>query len=248
MATSVAMAGTNRCRQSFVKVVDCKISQSSIEKAYTDHDQLNRSARVRGDHVLPIRHIISNLASSERRRAREGLAFFVAFGLTIPIANWMIGHVGTVCVVAGPCLIPVGLGLLAPSGVLIIGIAFVLRDLVQRRLGIAWTLAAIAGGTILSAALAPPQLVVASGLAFFVSELADFAVYTPLARRRFVLAVALSSGAGLAIDSALFLILAFGSLNYLNGQVVGKALAVCAALPIIAWLRIRDARLRLMPA
>jgi uncharacterized PurR-regulated membrane protein YhhQ (DUF165 family) len=190
----------------------------------------------------------SNLAFTEPRYAREGLAFFVAFGLTIPIANWMIGHVGMVCIAAGPCLIPVGLGLLAPSGVLVIGLAFVLRDLVQRRLGIAWTLAAVMGGTILSAALAPPSLVLASGLAFFVSELADFAVYTPLARRRFVLAVALSSGIGLAIDSALFLMLAFGSLDYLPGQVIGKALAVCAALPLVAWLRVRDARLGLMSA
>jgi hypothetical protein len=27
--------------------------------------------------------------------------------LTIPAANWLIGHVGTTCVPDGPCLIPV---------------------------------------------------------------------------------------------------------------------------------------------
>ena len=73
-----------------------------------------------------------------RRQAppqREGLVFLVLFALTIPLANWMIGHVGTVCVPQGPCLIPVAPELMAPSGVLMIGVALVLRDLVQRRLG-----------------------------------------------------------------------------------------------------------------
>ena len=32
----------------------------------------------------------------------------------IPLANWMIGHVGTVCVPNGPCLVPVAPGLMAP--------------------------------------------------------------------------------------------------------------------------------------
>ena len=70
-----------------------------------------------------------------------------------------------------------------------IGFALVLRDLVQRRLGLEFGLAAIVAGTALSALVAPQTLVIASAAAFFVSELADFAVYTPLARRRLVLAV-----------------------------------------------------------
>lgn len=133
---------------------------------------------------------------SESRRAREGYLFLAAFTLCIPAANWLIGNAGTVCVPDGPCLIPVAPyiypGLMAPSGVLMIGLALVLRDLVQRRLGIPFVLAAIAAGAVLSAALAPPALVLASSVAFLLSELADFAVYTPLQRRRFVLAVLLS--------------------------------------------------------
>ena len=86
---------------------------------------------------------------------------------------------------------PVAPGVLAPSGVLTIGLAFVLRDLVQRRLGAKVSLLAIAVGAILSAWLAPPAIVLASAAAFLLSELADFAVYTPLQRRRLVLAVAL---------------------------------------------------------
>ena len=156
----------------------------------------------------------------------------LAYMATVPLANWMIGHVGTVCVPQGPCLLPVAPGLLAPSGVIVIGAALVLRDLVQRRAGIAVSLACIAVGAVLSAFLAPPALVIASVAAFTVSELADFAVYTPLARKHFVAAVAASVAAGAAVDSALFLWLAFGSLEHVEGQFVGK---LYAALAFLAW-------------
>ncbi len=182
-------------------------------------------------------------------RARgEGLVFLAGFILCIPAANWLIGNVGTVCVPQGPCLIPVAPGLAAPSGVLLVGLALVLRDLVQRRLGKLWALAAIIAGAGLSGVIAPPALVVASAAAFLLSELVDFAVYTPLAARRLVLAVALSGLAGLVVDSLVFLWLAFGSLDYLAGQVVGKAWMVLLTLPVIRWLRDRDARIGLQPA
>ncbi|SUS04202.1 Beta-carotene 15,15'-monooxygenase (fragment) [uncultured Defluviicoccus sp.] len=131
---------------------------------------------------------------------------------------------------------------------LMIGLALVLRDLVQRRLGLVSVLGAILAGALLSAALAPPSLVVASAVAFLVSELADCAVFTPLQRRGLVLAVFLSSIAGLVVDSALFLLLAFGSLTYLPGQIVGKAWMVVLVLPVAWWLRERDRRLGLAPA
>lgn len=172
----------------------------------------------------------------------EGFAFLLGFALCIPAANWMIGHLGAVCPPGGPCLIPVAPGLMAPSGVLMIGLALVLRDLVQRRLGIGWAVGAILAGAVLSAWLAPPTLVLASAVAFLFSELVDLAVYTPLQRRGLVLAVAASGAVGVVADSAVFLWLAFGSLDFLAGQVVGKAWMVLAALPAVAWLRRRDAR------
>src|SRR5271166_4070540 len=107
------------------------------------------------------------------------------YALTIPAANWLIGHVGTTCVPDGPCLIPVLPGLVAPSGVLMIGAALLLRDLVQRRYGPAVSLAAIAAGVVISFVVAPPALALASAAAFAISELSDFAVYTPLVRRGF---------------------------------------------------------------
>src|SRR6476659_4898013 len=106
-------------------------------------------------------------------RRVEGFLYLIAFIACIPMANWMIGNVGTVCVPNGPCLVPVAPGLMAPSGVLMIGLALVLRDLVQRRLGRSWSLGAIVVGAILSGAIAPRSLVIASTTAFFFSELAD---------------------------------------------------------------------------
>ena len=182
------------------------------------------------------------------QRRLEGGLYLLAFMASIPLANWMIGHVGAVCPPDGPCLIPVAPGLLAPSGVLVVGVAFVLRDLVQRRLGKRWTVGAILGGTLLSALLAPPALVVASATAFALSEAADFAVYTPLQRRGLVLAVLASSLVGLVIDSILFLQLAFGSLDFLAGQTLGKTWMVLLSLPFITWLRNRDERLGIQPA
>ncbi len=180
----------------------------------------------------------------------EGLAYFLAFMACIPTANWMIGHIGTVCAPDGPCLLPVfpwrppwnhqAGPMMAPSGVSMIGIALVLRDLVQRRLGRLPALMAIVAGAALSGALAPPQLVVASTAAFFLSELADFAVFTPLQKRGLVLAVLASAVVGLIADSILFLYLAFGSLEFLEGQVLGKVWMVLLALPFVHWIRKRE--------
>lgn len=161
-----------------------------------------------------------------------------AFLATIPAANWLIGHVGTACVPGGPCLVPVAPGLMAPSGVLVIGAALVLRDMVQRHLGLGWALWAICLGGGLSLLVAPSELALASTAAFLLSELADLAVYTPLQRRRLGLAVLLSGIVGAAIDSAAFLLIAFGSLDYMAGQVLGKVYASALALPLIRlWRR-----------
>jgi hypothetical protein len=69
------------------------------------------------------------------RQKAAALGYFLAFIACIPLANWMIGNVGTVCAPPhGPCLVPVapwgpgGQPLMAPSGVLMVGLALVLRD------------------------------------------------------------------------------------------------------------------------
>jgi len=183
----------------------------------------------------------------DRLRA-QGFLFLAGFGLCIPAANWLIGNAGTVCLPEGPCLIPVAPGIMAPSGVVMIGLALVLRDLVQRRLGLSWAAGAILVGAALSALLAPPALVVASAVSFLLSELADLAVYTPLQRRRLILAVVASSLVGLVVDSLLFLQLAFGSLEFLVGQIIGKGWMVVLAVPFVWWLRQHDRARGIEPA
>lgn len=190
---------------------------------------------------------LSPRMSLDTRKA-EGLVCFLAYVACIPLANWMVGHAGTICVPGGPCLVPVfpwgldGHPLMAPSGVTMIGLALVLRDLVQRRLGRTAGVLSILAGAALSGAVAPPALVVASTGAFLVSELADFAVYTPLQARGLVLAVFASSVVGLIADSFLFLWLAFGSLEFLTGQILGKTWMVLISLPVVSWVRKRESK------
>ena len=46
----------------------------------------------------------------------------------------------------------------------------------------------------------------------------------------------------------IFLWLAFGSLDFLSGQIVGKLWMVILAIPLVAYIRRRDERLGLNPA
>jgi uncharacterized PurR-regulated membrane protein YhhQ (DUF165 family) len=173
---------------------------------------------------------------------RLGAVAFLLFLAAIPLSNWMIGNVGTVCLAHGPCLIPVAPGIMAPSGVLTAGAALVLRDILQRCLGTRYGVLAILLGALVSMLVAPVSLVRASTVAFMLSELADFAIYTPLQRRGLVQAVLASSAAGIVIDSIVFLWLAFGSLALLPGQIIGKIWSIGIAIPLIYLTR------RLAPA
>jgi uncharacterized PurR-regulated membrane protein YhhQ (DUF165 family) len=120
-----------------------------------------------------------------------------------------------------------------------IGAALVLRDAVHRLLGWQWAIAAILFGAVLSFQFSPPALVVASVAAFLLSELADLAVYAPLHRKRLVLAVIASGVVGAAIDSAVFLWLAFGSLDFIAGQIAGKLWMTVVAAIILMAIRFR---------
>lgn len=164
---------------------------------------------------------------------------FLAFLATIPLANWMIGNVGTECISNGPCLVPVAPGFMAPSGVLIIGVALVLRDAVQQLLGIRWALAAIACGVMLSILVSPPTLVLASAVAFGLAELLDLAAYTPLRNRNMPLAVLVSGIVGALVDSAAFLFIAFGSFDYMIGQAIGK-LWITLMVAVVLWFLKRE--------
>lgn len=156
----------------------------------------------------------------------------------------MIGNVGTHCIVDGPCLVPVFPGLEAPSGVLLAGVSLILRDLVQRWLGLSWSVLAVIIGGALSALVAPKSLVLASTTAYLLAELLDCAVYTPLQRRRLLLAVVGSGAVGLIVDSVAFLLIAYGSLSFLAGLVLGKVWMTLMGIPVVYLIRLIEAPAR----
>ena len=168
-----------------------------------------------------------------------GYLSVILFAATIPLANWLIGNVGIQLETGGPHMVPVGFGLLAPSGVIVVGAALVLRDAVQEQLGKDWVLTAIAVGAILSWFVSDPFLVVASVTAFVLAELADFAIYTPLRKNNLALAVMASGAVGAVVDSAVFLWVAFGSLAFIEGQIVGKMWMTLAAALVLFCVRNR---------
>lgn len=160
------------------------------------------------------------------------VALFVG---TVFAANYAVEHWG---------LVSVGFGLVAPAGVYFVGLAFTLRDIAHRAFGRGVVIGAIILGAGLSYWISDGvtlpgghmSLALASGLAFLLSEMADLAVYEPLRKRGWLPAVAASNAVGILVDSALFLWLAFGSLAFFWGQVVGKAWMTLLAIAFLALL------------
>jgi uncharacterized PurR-regulated membrane protein YhhQ (DUF165 family) len=166
---------------------------------------------------------------------RYGYLALAAYIATIFGANWAIEHYG---------IVSVGFGLSAPAGVYFAGLAFTFRDLVHEWLGRRWAVAAILAGACLSWFVSP-TFAAASGIAFLLSELADFSVYSRIRERSWLSAVALSNTVGLVVDSVLFLWLAFGSLAFIEGQIVAKAYMTILAVAVLWYVRrVRDLSLR----
>lgn len=171
----------------------------------------------------------------QERLAAAGV--IAAFSATMPTANWLIGNVGTVCIPDGPCLIPVGFGLMAPSGVLMIGLALVLRDAVHETAGAKWAAAAIMIGAALSFATSPAAIAIASALSFALAELADMGVYSRLRRAGRHWAVIGSGLVGAILDSVLFVWIAFGALELAAGTALAKVYASALVATWLWWRR-----------
>lgn len=134
----------------------------------------------------------------------------------------------------------------APAGFYAIGIAFVLRDWLQQLAGTRFALAVIpvAGGLSYligweAGWTGLQKIAVASVCAFIVSETLEAAVFAPIRKRRLALGVLASGMVGNAVDSALFLYLAFGSLAYWQGTFIGKAEMICLGAALTAARRRR---------
>lgn len=127
---------------------------------------------------------------------------------------------------------PVHLGAMVfPLGSLVVGGTFILRDYAQAEVGHRVVLATLVGTGI--TALMSPGLAFASGTAFLVSELADWAVFSrwPGSFRSRVVA---SSVIGSPLDSALFMSLA-GFFSW-----PGVLLMTVSKLVALAFVRSRD--------
>jgi len=124
-------------------------------------------------------------------------------------------------------------GTMWPPVALLVGFIFVARDFAQREVGHKVLLAMLVGVAI-SYFMASPFVAIASAVAFLISELADWAVYTytkrPLSQR-----ILFSSLLGAPIDSAVFL----GILSLLTpvGIFAMSASKIIGAL--IVWWMIR---------
>lgn len=160
------------------------------------------------------------------RHFKAALACVIYCG-TVVLANWLTSHFGFVAV---------GFGLSATAGTYAAGLSFGARDLAQNYAGRRAALGAVAVGAVLSTILAVPQIAVASGVAFLLSELLDYAIYTPLrARNATATAIVASNTAGAILDTFVFLGIAGFPITgaVVAGQLVGKAWMTLFA--VLAW-------------
>lgn len=128
---------------------------------------------------------------------------------------------------------------MAPIGVYFAGLVFAIRDALHETSNKYWILGAIIVGAIVSYSLEDGgKIAVASGSAFLFSELADFAVYSPVRAKGKIKALLASNAVGLVADSTLFLYLAFGSLEFLSGQVVAKAYMTAGVILLMFAYRV----------
>tara|TARA_R100001015_G_C4611328_1_gene166730 strand:- start:331 stop:789 length:459 start_codon:yes stop_codon:yes gene_type:complete len=144
--------------------------------------------------------------------------------LAIVIANIGFSYIPMVSLPFGEKFAPMSL---------LVGFVFVLRDLAQRDLGHR-VLLAIGVGVALSYLLADPFVATASAVAFAISEITDWAVYTlykkPLKQR-----ILISSSISTPVDSAVFmLMLGFFSWYGFFVMVASKMLGA-----LIVWYKIK---------
>lgn len=158
---------------------------------------------------------------SKRKLLTVGLV--AALVATAAAANLVTTHAG---------LLPVGFGLLVPAGTFFAGLALALRDGLQETAGLRTVVGAILAGALVSFLTADVRIALASGVAFLIAELVDLYIYTPLRRKGWRRALALSNACAAVVDTLLFLGLAGFPLttSTIGGQLVVKALFV----PVLA--------------
>lgn len=141
---------------------------------------------------------------------------------SVVAANWATSRFG---------FVPVGFGQLATAGTYAAGIALAARDAIQDAIGRQWMLTCLTAAAALSYVLADARIALASAVAFAVSELLDFAVYSPIRQRghlgdrRWAVAVIASGVVGAVADTVIFIGFIGKTWATLSYVAIGKALA-----------------------
>jgi hypothetical protein len=164
----------------------------------------------------------------------------------MPVINWAFAGIDTI-----PIPADLGGGEWHPFTI-ITGLVLVVRDFARRELK-HWVFGAMAVGLVLSTLTAWPVIVVASGVAFLISETADWAVYTfanrPLSQR-----IMISSLVSAPIDQVVFIWLAsqvvdgiFAWGTIVTG-VISKLIGAWVVSRIVAAREQRAAKIDMNPA
>ena len=162
--------------------------------------------------------------------------FTILYVVLIVAVNWAFTVVHPVALPGGTMWPPVSL---------LVGFVFVVRDFAQREIG-HFVLLAMLAGAVLSYVMADPFVAIASAVAFAVSELVDWAVYSftgkTLSER-----ILYSSALGTPVDSAIFLggvDILFGVPGLLSAAAVAAMTAskMIGALAIWWMIRRREAQ------
>lgn len=134
---------------------------------------------------------------------------------------------------------------LAPAGVFCIGAVLVIRDWLQQLKGLLWTMPLVYAAGLTSWIVGDlagwtglEKIAVASVVAFTISETVEAAVFTPLRKRYLTFGVALSATVGNALDSYIFLQIAFGSQAFFAGNFVGKLEMIAVGVALTAARRV----------
>jgi queuosine precursor transporter len=164
----------------------------------------------------------------------------------MPLINWAFAGIDTIAIPES-----MGGGAWHPFTI-VTGLVLVVRDFAQREIK-HWILGAMVVGLALSTLTAWPVIVVASGVAFLISETADWAVYTfskrPLSQR-----ILISSAVGAPIDQIAFIglaslvvpgIFAWGTI--LTG-IISKLIGAYVVSRIVARQERRTAKIEMNPA
>lgn len=153
--------------------------------------------------------------------------FSISYLLLIPFLNWAFSW--------APVWDLPGGGSWTPFAALP-GLVLVFRDFAQREIGHR-VLILLVIGTVLSYFLAAPEIAIASGLAFLVSELVDWTVYT-VTKRPLSSRILLSSLVAAPVDTVLFLygadMVVPGVLTL--GSIAASVLSKLAAALAVAWM------------